>query len=140
MKRHLLGLLILTGLSLGASAQTCSPFPCVVTTATLTGQGAPLPPTAIFTPPDSGVFRISTYLSATHPINTAGTWTLYLAWTDDIGGRSAPTVAQTTSSNANTATFVVQAIGGKPVFYRTTAAGGWKGTTYNVYIVVEQLE
>jgi len=142
MRRYLLAaLLILMGFSLGASAQACSPLPCIVATASLTAQSAPLPLTTIYTPPASGLFRVSTYMSVGKgQHSTAPTWFLTLGWTDDNGPRHVDTTVDQKTSNANTATTVIQAVGGEPVAYRTSLQGELGAATYNLFIVVEQLQ
>src|ERR1700735_3987191 len=104
MKRYLLGLLIVAAFSVGASGQQCSPLPCIVASTSLTGQTTPLPLTTIYTPPASGVFRVSTYLSVSKAHSSGVTWSLTLGWTDDNGVRSASTTVAENGSNATTAT------------------------------------
>jgi hypothetical protein len=140
MKHCLLGLLIVAAFSLGASGQQCSPLPCIVASASLTGQTAPVPLTTIYTPPASGLFRVSTYLSVTRTRSVTPTWILTLGWTDDNGPRSTTTSATQNGANANAATAVIQAVGGQPVAYRTGLQGEAGETTYNLFVVVEQLQ
>jgi hypothetical protein len=141
MKRCLLScLLLVTVFSLGASAQQCSPLPCIVATASLTGQSGPLPLTTVYTPPASGMFRVSTYLSVSKTRNVTPTWILTFGWTDDNGPRNTTTSATQNGSNANAATAVIQSVGGQPLAYSTRLQGEDGETTYNVFIVVEQLQ
>jgi hypothetical protein len=127
---------------MSASAQTCSPFPCVVTTVTLTNQSKAIPATTIYTPNTDGLFRVSAYLSLTtvKNVNNEG-WELLLAWTDEIGTKKANTNSYNGGSNALTDTFVVRGIAGQPLGYTTNPiSGGGPQSNYNLFIVVEELE
>lgn len=139
--KHYLILLILVGASLSAFGQTCTTFPCVVASVSLTNQTQPLPSTPIFTPTNSGIFRISAYLSTSKTNNPFASWTVSLGWTDDIGPRQSGPKAFQNASTAGIGTFVVQSLGGQPLFFRTRSDSGASGSLrYNLFIVVEQLE
>jgi hypothetical protein len=137
MKRYL-SLVFLFGLSLSASAQTCTTFPCVVASVSLTNQSQRIAPTPIFTPPASGVFRVSAYMSAsTGPKNAE--WELFVSWTDDLGLKFS--VLDARENGFNDLSLVVQAVGGQPLLYQTGhTRGGLREMTYNLFITVEQLE
>ena len=139
--KHYLGLLILVGLSVSAFAQTCAVFPCVVASVSLTDQIQGIRGTPIFTPPASGIFRISAYLSVSKSDNGNALWAIYVRWTDDNLARfSSYNIGQGTS-NAFNATWVVQSVGGQPLLYKIVPSGGAGGKVpYNLFIVVEQLQ
>jgi hypothetical protein len=141
MKRYLVAL-FLFGLSVSGFAHAqCAAFPCVVATVSLTNQSHTIPNTPIFTPPASGIFRINAYLSVAKSHNTLANWDLLLTWTDDNGVMKATTQAWQHIPNAANATFVVQDVGGQPLFYKTRSEDGAShGLTYNLFIVVEQLQ
>ena len=150
MKRCLT-LLLLFALSLCGLAQdarekstgaTCAAFPCVVASVSLTNQGQGIPATAIFTPAASGVFRIGTYLSTTTGTNQNATWEAFVGWTDDIGVRQGGFVFALPNI-ATSSTLVVQMVAGQPLLYQTKlyrTLGGSGGMTYNLNVVVEQLQ
>ena len=141
MKRYLVSLFVLALSLSGFAHAQCAAFPCVVATISLTNQNTSIPNTPIFTPVTTGIFRISAYLSTTRAHVRGGLWLVQLKWTDDNGTVKDVTVAHERSSNAFIATAVVQDIGGQPLLYATTPQGGAGGSmTYNLFIVVEQLQ
>jgi hypothetical protein len=141
MKRSLVGLFVLA-LSLGGFAHAqCVAFPCVVASVSLTNQSKPIPATSIYTPPVSGLFRISAYLSLARSHTQNQYWDVLLRWTDDNGMMQAASGHTTErSSNAFMATAVVQDLGGEPIRYKTTPGGEARGQSYNLFITVEQLQ
>ena len=139
MKRYLVAL-FLFGLSVSGFAQTqCTAFPCVVATVSLTNQSQNILKTPIFTPTTSGVFRINTYVTASHGNSNNAEWFVYLGWTDDLGAKSWTLNAYENTSNAPNTTFAVEDIAGQPIFYRTKSVRG-AGVTYSLFITVEQLQ
>lgn len=124
------------------SATICSAFPCIVASVSLSNQGQGIPATAIFTPSGSGVFRISSSLSTTTGTNQNATWEAFEGWTDDIGPRQGGFIYA--SPNINTSsTWLAQVVAGQPILYQTKlyrTLGGSGGMTYNLHIIVEQLE
>jgi hypothetical protein len=79
------------------------------------------------------------YLSVSSSDNKSAAWLLFMGWTDDLGARGWETNSSQNSSNSGSATFITQAVGGVPLSYQTKPSKA-KGTTYNVFIVVEQLQ
>jgi hypothetical protein len=115
---------------------TCSTLPCEVASVTLTAQTAAIPPTVIFTPTTSGLYRVSAYLS-TSP--TAGSvWKYALTWSDDEKARnSGPQPVGPGTFGAFSAT--VQSAAGKAISYSVGAGANPTGSTFNLVITVEQL-
>jgi len=137
---RLLALLVI-GFSASAFAQ-CAAFPCVVASLALTNQSQAIPATAIFTPTANGVFRISSYISTSTGTNKNATWEAFEGWTDEIGPRQGGFVFASPNI-ASSSTWVARVIAGQPVLYQTKlyhTAGGSGGMTYNLNVVVEQLQ
>jgi hypothetical protein len=119
--------------------------PRVVATVNLVNQTADIPVTTIFTPPITGLYRVSTYMTMT----VSGHGYLTLNWTDNAGVESA--IVSTTQNSSpppydycnydnvpcSPTTFIAKA--GTPVSYSTQGFGSGSGT-YEVYIVIERLE
>jgi hypothetical protein len=87
------------------------------------------------------MFRISAYLSTSTGTNKNVEWLAYVGWTDANGAKITDAGAlQNKSAGLN---FVVQDIGGQPLLYQTRLYGGGGGNggmTYNLSIIVEQLQ
>jgi hypothetical protein len=139
MKRCLAVLATLIGLSIGSSAQTCTTFPCVVASVSLTDQINGIGATPLYTPPVSGIFRISAYLSVRR-VDTKpnAVWNIDVLWRDDQEARQASYTISNAFSSAQSSTWVVQAVGGVPLLFKTRSMNGRVG--YNLFIVVEQLQ
>jgi hypothetical protein len=146
MKRYLALLFVLASASLPAIAQTCSTFPCVVASVSLTGQTSPIKPTPIFTPANAGVFRVTVSMVLTHASagNSNPRFNTIVQWIDETGHieqgtyywplvvTAAPPYAVTSN------TFTFQAAAAQPIEYGV--GGGRKGAVYSVYVIVEQLQ
>jgi hypothetical protein len=140
MKRYLVAL-FLFGLSVSGFAHAqCAAFPCVVASVSLPNQSQAIPNTPIFTPTANGIFRINAYATASKGNNQSAQWVVYFGWTDDLGARKSTTTAYENSSNAPNTTFIVQDVAGLPLSYQTKPSGNVSGATYNLNIVVEQLQ
>jgi len=136
----------LLGVTLRSSDATPAALatPVVVARVSLTDQNAPIPTTVIFTPRQTGLYRISPYMSATNgPIN--GYWNFDFFWTDEGGTRNATTMLVLNSDYGKDQTnglvvgsFSFRAIAGQPVSYDVSGCCGVSGT-YELSLVVERL-
>jgi hypothetical protein len=116
---------------------TCTTLPCEVASVNLTAQTAAIPPTIIFTPTTSGLYRISAYLSTS--ATTGSVWKYAVTWTDDEKARNSGAMPVGPGAfGAFSAT--VQSVGGKAISYSVGAgAGNSPASTFNLVITVEQL-
>src|SRR5712691_4979537 len=86
----LLAAFAFTSGSRSADASPTTPIgPAIVAHGKLPNQTAPIPTTTIFTPTQTGLYRLSVYatLLSVNP-SVAPSWTLSLSWTDDAGPQS----------------------------------------------------
>jgi hypothetical protein len=124
--------------------------PLVVATVHLTKQSDPIPPTAIFTPTQSGLFRVSMYMTQTAP-QASGLWALHIAWTDDAGVERTyqPMILLQADAHSPSAwgsydgapgsVVVIQAVAGQVIEYQVSGEHPTNGA-FSLYMVVEQLE
>lgn len=137
MKHILAVLLASVALSLAASAQTCSTFPCVVASVTLTDQNQAIRGTPIFTPTSDGIFRISIYISTSNGHDPSGKYEIFWDWTDLNGPKEQSLTVFRQQGQSYTS--IVRDIANVPIRYRVKAHYP-DGMTYNLNIVVEQLQ
>jgi hypothetical protein len=149
------GLLAFTGRTSSAAP---APFtsPVIVAKGKVLNQNAPISTTTIFTPNQTGLYRLSVYGTVT----TAGDqtsnsyWSYNPAWTDDSG------VAQTQASGILIASvddravgsfvlnnvgnigvaLVLEAKAGTDISYSMTQVGPPDGSAYSLYYTLERLE
>jgi hypothetical protein len=128
-------------------------YPRIVGTVSLPGQTEAIPTTTIFTPKNSGLFRISIYMTTVKPTNYTSVWSYYLGWTDDAGVEQTnyPGVVTLNEGNPPQAwgvqqsgylwgpVLVFQAKAGAPVTYSVTQLGTADGSTYELFFTIEQL-
>jgi hypothetical protein len=122
-------------------------FPVVVAKAKRTNVTVPIAKTTLFTPAVDGTFRISVYMVTTvgngNP-NTA--WQSTLAWSDDAGNWSdtafvAVFTAKPQNSCCTLSNVTIEAKAGTPISYSVHSVGGeTSGTTYEIFVTVEQLQ
>src|SRR5690348_16049715 len=60
--------------------------PQIIRRVALTNQTAPIPPTTLFTPSHTGIYRLHSYLAFTHQANDY--WLAKAEWSDDLGPQS----------------------------------------------------
>ena len=118
-------------------------FPRVVATFHRYGQTADLSPTTIYTPKNSGTFRVSVVMVLTvgNGNGNAG-WNGQLEFNDGGGHNSGLywqvfLVSQTPTTRS--AEFPIRANPGAPIRFSASQAGDASGSKYNVWVVVEQL-
>jgi hypothetical protein len=150
MKRVLISLLltliILSGLSAAQSLSKDGPvegLPRIVARMKLTNQSGFVPPTVIFTPKTSGLFRASMVI-----VVKKRKTEFYLGWLDGIieysdvirdtvRGASANTQYLGSSGEDFTMTFAAK--GGKPFKFYTMSQFDITGAVYDVFLVIERL-
>jgi hypothetical protein len=128
--------------------------PPIVAKGKLINQSAVIPTTTIFTPTQTGLYRLSVYGTIT-TITTgiASSWIYNFYWNDDSGQQSAEQLllaygdqygqfSQLTSVGApmplGGPTLVFEAKAGTPVNYSVT--GGNDGSAFSLYYTLERLE
>jgi len=115
-------------------------------------SAAPVDPTILFTPPQTGVYRISGYMTMiTSNINGISGWVPLLNWSDDAGAEQAPLLTALdnrtppsawalSGTEGSPGPFTFEAVGGVPVTYSMLQPGDIDGGTYELFLVVERLE
>jgi hypothetical protein len=67
-------------------------------------------------------------------------WEVLTGWTDENGFRQSGSSAEQNSSNGKYAVVVARDLAGQPLLYATKTIHGESTPTYNLFIVVEQLQ
>ena len=148
----LVGLLALTGRSSSAAP---APFtsPMIVAKGKLLNQTAPITTTTIFTPTQTGVYRLSVYATLTQTgLNSQSAWSYNLGWTDDAGTQSEGALLYCYGSNApgqfsyenffpqGGVVLPFEAKAGMPVTYAVSQIGPPDNSAYSLYYTLERLE
>ena len=133
------------------------PSPLIVARGKVLNQNQDIPTTTIFTPPVSGLYRISAYLTVTSSVLAGADHTFNLNWSDDAGaeaaadplfvyGNQTPPSAYGTSPLAQVqnpgpgVVLTFQSVANVPVTYSVFGGSPSDGCTYSLYYVVERLE
>jgi hypothetical protein len=130
------------------AAQTTLPSAVIVAKVALTNQTTTIPQTVIFTPLQSGLYRVSPYMALmTSPVTCC--WNFDFFWTDEGGTRTASTM-MTLGNNSCCGygldsistdvpgSFTFRAVAGQPVSYDISGGGADAGP-YELYLVIERL-
>src|SRR5262249_46252492 len=142
----LLMVIILSGIGVAQSPAKNGPvegLPRIVARMKLTNQSDTVPPTVIFTPKSSGLFRVSIDLILTS--RNQGTdvlfWFANMDWTDVTREHSVLTSVNTqkVGSGGGGRTLSFSAKAGTPVRFYTTVNGDATGSAYDVFLVIERL-
>jgi hypothetical protein len=139
--------------SADASPTTPSSAP-IVAKGRLLNQIAPIPTTTIFTPTQTGLYRLSvySYVSTADPASGQG-WNYTLNWTDGSGVESSNNILDVNSSStppsawASAGAFgaspgcvsVFEALANSPVTYSFNR-GGPDNSAISLYWIIERLE
>jgi hypothetical protein len=134
-----------------------SPSPQIVAKAKLSHQTASIPTTTIYTPAQTGLYRLSVYATLLSTGGATGSyWSFNLAWADDVGPQVIDSFlvgydltppgqfVQLWNSGFNIAmggpvtTFEAKA--GQPITYSVTQPNGSDGSAYSLYYTLERLE
>jgi hypothetical protein len=125
--------------------------PLIVASGKMVGQTKPISKTILYTPSETGLFRVSVYMCMTKPGNTSNRdWVFFLNWTDDAGpefDQLADLVVNSGPPNSyalsyiHPAGFAFEAVGGEPIAFSVDASSG-AGTMgmYSLYYTVEQIQ
>jgi hypothetical protein len=126
--------------------------PQIVAKAKLSHQTAAIPTTTIYTPAQTGLYRLSVYatLTKTDP-NSASYWLVNVSYTDDAGPYTLNQLLFTGSDNEIGViylygSFPVGAVvpfevkAGTPVTYSVTQNGPPDNSAYSLYYTLERLE
>jgi hypothetical protein len=125
--------------------------PPIVAKGKLLNQTAPIPTTTIFTPTQTGLYRLSVYGTITISTCSGSFWSFNPGWTDDSGVLS--TENQILFSNGDCLgpfnwssigtiglTMVIEAKAGTAITYNVTQNGSPDGSAYSIYYALERLE
>jgi len=146
----------------GSRSADASPLtsisPPIVARGKLLNQTAPIPTTAIFTPTQSGLYRLSVYSTiTTSDPNSQSNWYVNLLWTDGAGSERVNnllvglnnTATQFTqgwayqlgASPTGGSVAVFEAQAGQPITYSVTLENGpADNSKYSLYYTLERLE
>ncbi len=145
------GLLSLTGRSSSAAP---APFtsPLIVAKGKLINQTAEIPTTAIFTPAQGGLYRLSVYATVVRvDPNGHSTWNYNFGWSDDAGpetengllfgnGVQLGQFQYGSFSALGGTVFPFEAKAGMPITYSVTNTGSPDNSAYSLYYTLERLE
>jgi hypothetical protein len=129
--------------------------PQIVAKAKLPHQTAAIPMTTIFTPVQTGLYRLSVYATLLNTSTVGVTWHINVGWTDDAGPQTINTLLAGDDSimgqfvqfsnsgfqiplGGPVTTF--EAAAGQPITYNVTYDGPPDGTSYSLYYTLERLE
>jgi hypothetical protein len=136
----------------GKSATPPFPSPLIVAKGKLVNQTAPIPTTTIFTPIQTGFYRLSVYATVTKTDPSSQSyWNFNMGWTDDAKAVAVNNILYTTGNvsgpfsypnlgtiGGTSAPFEAKA--GTPVTYSVTQDNGPDSSAYSLYYTLERLE
>ena len=130
------------------------PSPLIVAKGKLPNQTAPIPTTTIFTPTQTGLYRLTVYatISKADP-SSQSSWCYSLSWRDDAGpqfweasqllcqgGNSPyPFIYESQTSLGGT-TLPFEAKAGTPITHNMTQLGSLDSSAYSLYYTLERME
>jgi len=143
------GALILLGNKSTAVPNAGFTSPIFVSRLGLQGQTQPIPTTTLFTVPQSGLYRLSTYMATTQTDPSGNGWILQFDYTDDAGletmfpltvysNKKPPSAFALSYAFDDPVGITFRAVAGTPVHYAVNTTQG-QGGTYELFIVVERL-
>ena len=131
-------MLVVVAVSFLPATVSAPKVPIIVAQLTLTNQTGPIPQTTIFTPTQSGVYRVSAYIASTSP-GQDDAFSATLVYTDDVALEYAALNNGSSGYYATSSGFTTfRAIANNPVSFYTQGSTP-QGTTYCVYITIERL-
>jgi hypothetical protein len=131
-----------------ASAPTIT-SPIIVASGSVVNQTGPIARAEIFTPTQTGLYRLSVYMTLTHMVSVQNTWQFNFSWTDDAGIEQSPVVDMFTNqpppnawSYSNVFPQAFEAMAGQPISYQVALGKGTgtNGGVYSLYYTIEQLQ
>jgi hypothetical protein len=125
--------------------------PQIVAKAKLPHQTATIPTTTIYTPAQTGLYRLSIYATLTKTDNSASYWLVNVSYTDDAGPYTLNELLYTGSDNEIGplwlfgsspvgAVIPFEAQAGTPITYSVTQNGPPDNSAYSLYYTLERLE
>jgi hypothetical protein len=141
------------------SAATPFSPPLIVARGKLINQTITIPSTTIFSPTQTGLYRLSVYATLTTVGTVGAHWSVNVFWIDDssvpqsalsvlygqdsIGGQftqlgNVGLLAQGLFMGGSTT--IIGDKAGQPISYSVTQDGGLDGTSYSLYYTLERLE
>lgn len=116
--------LLVLSLVVMASVTALAQSPVIVAQVSLFSESQSIAPTTLFTPSNSGVYRISAYMFTKNAVNS-GYWSLHLKWVDDDNSRETPKfwVQVTSKPRYSQGSEIVRAVAGQPISYFTSQEG-----------------
>src|SRR5260370_34567475 len=128
-----------------AASPTTPPSPVIVARAKLVNQTAPIPTTTIFTPTQTGLYRLSVYatVTTTDP-SSQSYWNFNAGWTDDAKPVSVNTILYTTGNVSGPFDYLgvliaggteipFEAKAGTPITYSISQDNGPDNSAYSLY-------
>jgi len=118
----------------------------------LLNQNNTIPSTTIFTPTQTGLYRLSIYATVVKPDpSSQSSWNVDVSWTDDAGPQGQTVLygldflaSAFYPDNAPTGlggpAMVVEARAGQPIAYSVTQPEGPDNSAYSLYYTLERLE
>jgi len=134
------------------AAPTLPMGPVIVAKGKLPNQTAPIPTTTIFTPTQTGLYRLSVYATVERAdLNSNSYWCYGFQWTDDggphqsgimlcgYGDITSPFQYEGLDYLGGTAQ-PFEAVAGQPITYNVTQNNGPDDSAYSLYYTLERLE
>jgi hypothetical protein len=160
-----ISLVLLAVFAFTSGSRSADASPSTAVSAPIVAKGklvnqSTIPTTTIFTPIQSGFYRLSVYMTITSPVTNASQWSYNLNWSDDAGAEQAqaplfafgyqtpgvyPGAYGTTpvisiGNPGPGAVLTFQAVAGSPVTYSVSGGIPADGSLFSLYYVVERLE
>ena len=145
-------LAVVSGNRFADAAPAAPVSPQIVAKAKLTGQTSAIPTTTIFTPEQTGLYRLSVYatLTRTDP-SSQSIWNLDVGFTDDAGTFSLNSVLYANGDSFGPFQYEgivilggtvlpLEAKAGTPITYSVVQSGGPDNSAYSLYYTLERLE
>ena len=126
------------------------PGPSIVARGKVVNRSTTVPTTTIFTPQETGLYRLSVYGTiTTADANSQSNWSYYLGWTDDAGAQLQQGIVVGDGNTLGPFAFVFvvggasypfEAKAGVAVTYSIVQNGPPDGSAYSLYYTLERLE
>jgi hypothetical protein len=150
----LLGCALALSLGNASTPNASSTSPLILAKRRLVNQTAPIPATTIFTPTQSGLYRLSMYATVTQANpSTNDNWYTHIYWSDDAGaeesnaagdilswnsGNTPPSAWANSTGDQPGLVITFEAVAGMPISYAVDGVAD--GSAFSLYYVVELLD